>query len=603
MPLNPSQLQAIESEGGPTLIVAGPGSGKTTTLTLRIAYLIRENLAKPSQILAITFTQKASKEITERVQTLQEFVGKESPMICTFHGLAYTLLRENPGIVSGTQDFEIVSEGDQKTLVRELLKKAPNAFPALEGLEVRDVLLTLSRFKNNNQECPEMAGFAEVYQKELEAKHQLDFDDLLLKALQLLEGDEAILKRYQNKFLHILVDEYQDTNAVQDRLLHLLANTSQNIFAIGDPDQAIYAFRGANRENFTNFQTHYPNTALIRLNENYRCPHNVGQAAYAVIRNNPNRLGEFPITVKEAIEPVRIIAAENHFEENSFIVKTIQTLMGGTDHENIRSLQSENTETEGGYTWKDIAVLYRTHAVGESLAQALDHAGIPYERVGETSFFDHKEIREFLEKVKARHDWGGINAVSTTKTLSGHLQELMTEFGLRGEGSKDGTRAERRRYDRLLELLNWATAYNDLSVREGFDALLADAALTKSEEDWASQNKDVVRLMTFHAAKGLEFPVVFLAGLEDGVVPYLKHESTPEHLEEERRLFYVGMTRAMDRLYLSYAKERTLYGEKRVNQPSRFLEEIPSDLVEVKALVARERRKLKKEESLQPTLF
>lgn len=603
MPLNPSQLQAIESDGGPILIVAGPGSGKTTTLTLRIAYLIRENLAKPSQILAITFTQKASKEITERVQTLQEFVGKESPMICTFHGLAHTLLRENPGIVSGTQDFEIVSEGDQKTLVRELLKKAPNAFPALEGLEMRDVLLALSRFKNNNQDNPEMSGFAEVYQKELEAKHQLDFDDLLLKALQLLEGNEGILKRYQNRFLHILVDEYQDTNAVQDRLLHLLAGDRQNIFAIGDPDQAIYAFRGANRGNFTTFQARYLNTTLIRLNENYRCPHNVGQAAYAVIRNNPNRLGEFPVTVKETMEPVRVIAAENHFEENFFIVKTIQTLMGGIDHENIRSMQEENIETEGGYTWKDIVVLYRTHAVGESLAQALDHAGIPYERVGETSFFDHKEIREFLEKVKARHDWGGINAVSTTKTLSGHLQELMTEFGLRSEESKEGSRAERRRYDRLLELLNWATAYNDLPVREGFEALLCDAALTKSEEDWASQNKDAVRLMTFHAAKGLEFPVVFLAGLEDGVVPYLKHESTPEHLEEERRLFYVGMTRAMNALYLSYAKERTLYGEKSVNQPSRFLEEIPSDLVEVKALVARERRKLKKEEELQPTLF
>ncbi|MFA5842278.1 MAG: ATP-dependent helicase [Candidatus Gracilibacteria bacterium] len=580
MPLNSSQLQAIESDGGPTLIVAGPGSGKTTTLTLRIAYLIRENLAKPSQILALTFTQKAAKEITERVQTLQEFVGKESPMICTFHGLANTLIRENPGVVPGTQDFEIVSEGDQKNLVRELLKKAPNAFPALEGLEVRDVLLALSRFKNGlNQGYahPEMAGFAEVYQKELEAKNRLDFDDLLLKALQLLEGSEEILKRYQSRFLHILVDEYQDTNAVQDRLLHLLAGDRQNIFAIGDPDQAIYAFRGANRENFTNFQTRYPNSTLIRLNENYRCPHNVAKAAYAVIQNNPNRLGEFPVTIKETVEPVQIIAAENHYEEESFVVKTIQSLIEGTDHE---------------YTWKDIVVLYRTHSVGESLAQAMDHAGIPYERVGEASFFDHKEIREFLEKVKARHNWGGINAVSTTKTLSGHLQELMTEFGLRNE-----------RYDLLLELLNWATAYNDLPVREAFDALLADAALTKSDEDWANQNKDAVRLMTFHAAKGLEFPVVFLAGLEDGVVPYLKHESTPDHLEEERRLFYVGMTRAMDRLYLSYAKERTLYGEKTVMQPSRFLEEIPSDLVEVKALVARERRKLKKEEELQPTLF
>lgn len=591
------------------MIVAGPGSGKTTTLTLKIAYLIREGLAKPENILAITFTQKAAKEISDRTAKLQSW-GEGTPTITTFHGLAYKMLRDQGAVVGLVNDWQVLGGAEQKKLATEVLKKHP------EGeWSARDFLLALTRWKGDptvaEAEVSEPLRIVfDEYQATLRDRNQLDFDDLLLCAQKLLHDHPKVQTTYAERFTRILVDEYQDTNLIQAAILDLLAVSHRQLTIIGDPDQAIYAFRGAHIENFIHFKSTYPEATEIHLAENYRCPKRVAEASQALIQHNVRQLTKLNIPIAQDDRRIQSVHADTSWQEAKGVIETLEALVGGSDHLSVETRKTN--DEEAAYSWADVAILYRTHGLGDQMAKALEEAGIPFQRVGGITFFERKEIREFLEAVHAMHS--GDQAITfPNEKLSQHLRRLIEQMGLKAKYD-DGTSSGGSRYDRLLELLNFSTLYDSLLLREAFEAFYAYALLARSEDQW-DDRRDAVSLMSVHAAKGLEFPVVFMVGLEEGIFPYLKYMRSTEssdqiggdaspYIEEERRLFYVGMTRARERLYLSCAKERVLYGETVTAKPSRFLSEIPLDFMSVSYREARKPRKIKLEEpSPQMELF
>lgn len=596
--LSASQLEAIQHAGGPLMIVAGPGSGKTTTLTLKMAYTLREGLVKPEEILAITFTQKAAKEIADRVQKLQSW-GNEGPTMGTFHGLAYQMVKAHGDRLGLPPTWEILNNMEQQQLIAELLKKREGTL----SLKPRDALLAVSRWKTMpsaaTETSPEFLDFIAEYQTVLQSRGKLDFDDLLMHAVQLLRDHADLKAQHVNRFRMILVDEYQDTNALQAELIRHLAEGHRNLTVIGDPDQAIYAFRGANIENFIHFKKDYPEAIEIHLSENYRCPGVVVEASNHIITHNIRRLTKETLPVQKTDRRIELRICDTSWQEAKAVVETVQELVGGSDHLNVQGLKNGNGTCE--FSWGDIAVLYRTSAVGEGIAKALDEAGIPFQRVGETTFFERKEIREFMDKIHAMHE--GSEAITfPNEKLSQHLRRCLDQMGLKAKYD-DGTPKGEHRYERLLELLNFSTLYDNLPRDEAFNAFYQYSLLARTEDQWDSR-RDAVNLMTVHAAKGLEFPVVFMVGLEEGIFPYLKHIKDDNHIEEERRLFYVGVTRTKEQLYLSYAKERSLYGETVKAEPSRFVGEIPQDLFSITHREARKPRTIKVEEpSPQMELF
>jgi DNA helicase-2/ATP-dependent DNA helicase PcrA len=635
--LNPVQEDAVVHAEGPLLVVAGAGSGKTRVLTHRIAHLIRDQHVSPFEILAITFTNKAADEMKQRVAALVGPVAQKM-WVSTFHSACVRILRRDGDKLGFPRAFTIYDQADANRLTGYVIRDLgldTKRFPP------RSVHAAISAAKNDGLDAAtyaQKAGnlferkIAEVfaeYQARLQRAGSMDFDDLLGQALRLMREHPDVLQHYQRRFRHILVDEYQDTNSVQNELVLLLAADHRNVCVVGDQDQSIYAFRGADMRNIVEFEDAFPDTTVVLLEQNYRSTQTILDAANAVIANNVGRKPKELWTDQGAGDPIIRYHADDESDEASWIAREMARLH---DSSEVRGTSSDSDDTE--LHWGDIAVFYRTNAQSRVLEEQLMRVGIPYKVVGGTRFYDRKEIKDAVAYLRAvinpvdevsvkrvlnepkrgigNTTVGKLDAWAAAQNLSfidalrragqagvagkaargiaeflGLLDGVadLTEGGpgpllqalLQRSGYLDELEAERTiesegRLENLAELVGAAMDFE--SIGEFLEQISLVADTDQLDDDDSS-----VILMTLHSAKGLEFPVVFLMGLEDGVFPHLRSLTEPAQLEEERRLAYVGITRARRRLYLTHAWSRTLFGGTQYNPPSRFLDEIPAPLV------------------------
>lgn len=635
--LNNKQQEAVKSVAGPLLIMAGAGSGKTRVLTHRVAYIIEQNLANPWNILAITFTNKAAREMRERVDKLMG-EGAEDIWVSTFHALCVRILRRNAERIGYERAFNIASTSEQRTLVKRLLA-ALNVDS--KQYTPRTILGTISNAKNNMVTPEEFASnakgpYEEVvakvyrqYQEELHRNQAMDFDDLIMKTIELFKEFPDVLEYYQSKFHYIHVDEYQDTNEAQYELVTLLAARYRNICVVGDADQSIYGWRGANMENILNFEKDYPDATVVKLEQNYRSTKNILKAANAVIDNNINRKDKTLWTDNAAGDKVHYYRAGNENDEAYYVIKQVQKLRQDQD-----------------YDYSDFAVLYRTNAQSRVIEEALLKAGIPYKLVGAHKFYDRMEIQDVLAylrlatnpddslsfrrvvnvpkrgigttSVDKLADFATMNNITMLEAarqagaanirgkaqgqllafadliadlhdfqMEHNITELTDEI-LQRSGYKEMLETEKTlenqsRLENLEEFKsvtaefekNWMPTDEESNM---FVDFLSDLALV-SDQDEVEEDAPEVTLMTLHAAKGLEFPVVFLIGMEEGIFPLGRATEDDGELEEERRLAYVGITRAEKELYLTNAQSRMLYGRRQINPASRFITEIDTDVL------------------------
>lgn len=645
--MNPRQKEAVLHTDGPLLLMAGAGSGKTRVLTHRIAYLIEEKEVNPWNILAITFTNKAAKEMKERVNAILAS-GGEDVWVSTFHSMCVRILRRDVDFIGYNRNFTIIDSSEQLTLMKRILKEL-NIDP--KKYDPRSILGTISQAKNSlqtPQDFAKMQGsyYEEIaakcyaaYQKELQYNQCMDFDDLIMNTIRLFEEHPDSLTYYQNKFHYIHVDEYQDTNHAQYTLVNLLAGRFRNLCVVGDADQSIYGWRGADMQNILDFEKDYPDAAVILLEQNYRSTKNILSAANQVIENNSNRKPKNLWTENKEGNKITYYRADNERDETRFIVDRMQ--------EEIRS----NHRNYG-----DFAILYRTNAQSRVMEETLLKANIPYKMVGGHKFYDRKEIKDILaylnvlanpqdsisferivnspkrgigpgsiEKLRSfasLHEWplleaaqnvdlaniGGkagqqlgafgemiqevtqmipyLTVTELTKEVldrSGYLEDLKIQNTLEAQARIENLEeflTVTQEFDKQFEQQNEEDAD---APEEKITVFLNDLALV-SDIDNLEEDASQVTLMTLHAAKGLEFPVVFLIGLEEGVFPLSRALMEESELEEERRLAYVGITRAEEALYLTNAFSRTLYGRTQYNRPSRFVEEIDQELLEIEGM-------------------
>lgn len=634
--LNPKQKEAVFHTEGPLLVLAGAGSGKTRVLTHRIAYLIEEKGINPWNILAITFTNKAAAEMRERVDKIVGF-GSESIWVSTFHSSCVRILRRHIDRLGYETSFTIYDTDDQRTLMKQIFRRLQ---VDSKQFKERAVLSRISSFKNDmitSQEALQNAGgdfrekkIAELYveyQKELKKNNALDFDDLLLKTVELFEQDREVLEYYQNRFRYIMVDEYQDTNRVQFKLVDQLAGKYRNICVVGDDDQSIYKFRGADIENILSFESAFPGAHVIKLEQNYRSTQNILNAANEVIRHNRGRKAKTLWTSNGEGAQVRLSQFDTAYEEADYIVKDILT----------------ETEKENR-PFSDFAVLYRTNAQSRLLEEKCILYSVPYRLVGGVNFYQRKEIKDILSYLKTiangQDDLAvqrivnvpkrGIGATSMGRVISFasangmsfydallraravpsigkaadkiagftdqiedfkarlselSIQELIEEIlektGYRKEIEEEGEVESETRLQNIEELINKAAAYWEGAEEPTLGGFLEEVALV-AEVDNMDESENRVVLMTLHSAKGLEFPYVYLSGMEDGLFPSSMSimSDDADAVEEERRLCYVGITRARERLTLTAARQRMTNGETRFSKLSRFVEEIPSALLD-----------------------
>ena len=589
--LNPAQQEAVAFGEGPLLILAGAGSGKTRALTYRAAYLIQEKKIPSENILLLTFTNKAANEMKGRIQRLLGRSRNVLPFAGTFHSFCARLLRKEAKVLGIPSNYSIYDTADQLETIKLAMTKidlsAKEFKPAL-------VLNTISQAKNELISAIEYPQYAQgyfqetvarvyiAYQKMLKEYQALDFDDLLFETVRLFQKEKPILKKYQNRFQYVLIDEYQDTNQAQYVLTKFLASKWHNLCAVGDAAQAIYAFRGANYRNLMNLKNDFPDLTIINLEQNYRSTQNILQAANDVIKKNTCH----PIlklwTKNEAGEKVSIFEAGNELEEAQYIINSI-VCQGGN--------------------YSDYVVLYRTNAQSRVIEEAFLHAGLPYILVGGTRFYERKEIKDCLaylrllanpkdmasykriqklgkrrlkKFLKFTEKFDDLDNQSTLTTLEILDKVLETTGYLDFYDEKD--EKDLVRLENIKELRSVATEFLDLN------AFLENVALVQQEylpqQPTKDEKKNVVTLMTTHAAKGTEFPVVFMVGMEEGLFPHSRSMMDKEELEEERRLCYVGMTRAKKKLHLTYTSKRLYFGQRSINPPSRFLADIPKDLIE-----------------------
>ncbi len=625
--LNPEQRRAVETTDGPLLIQAGAGSGKTKTLTHRIAYLIATNRATPFNILAVTFTNKAAKEMRERVAVLLGHSAEERsfmPYMGTFHSICVRLLRQDGEHIGLPRSFVIFDEQDRQTAVKQASKQLgvdEKAFPAkaISGLissaknELVDAASYLGTANSPAQRVA--ADVFPVYEKILKDAGALDFDDLIMKTVVLLATKPEIRAKWQAQFKYVMIDEYQDTNAAQYKLVKLLVGQHNNIAVVGDDWQSIYSWRGADFRNILRFEKDYPNTTIIKLEQNYRSTKSILSAAHDVITRNMQRSDKKLWTDGANGLPVQIVPVASERGEGEAIIRRIRN---GID--------------SGQRRYNHYAVLYRTNAQSRSVEEAFIHYGIPYRIVGGVRFYDRKEIKDVLAYIRLIFqsedrisferivnvptrglgaksiqnflDWQNRNGltlaaalgqVADCPDLTPRAKAALLEFGdmlsalrevmqdapvtalldslLRRidymASLDDGTVQGQSRQDNVRELLSVAEQYNDL----GLAGFLEEVALVSDLDSYDTDN-NAVTLMTLHAAKGLEFPVVFMAGMEETVFPHSRALYDQSEMEEERRLCYVGMTRAREELYMLHANARLLYGGMQHNPPSRFLSEI-----------------------------
>jgi DNA helicase-2/ATP-dependent DNA helicase PcrA len=630
--LNPAQREAVCHTEGPLLILAGAGSGKTRVLTYRIAQLLM-NGVDPRRILAVTFTNKAAQEMKERVGKL---IGPEAALIwlATFHATCVRILRQDGESIGLDRNFLIYDTQDQLIVVREVLRELNLSET---NFNPRSILATISKAKNELIGPTEYAAEATdfwagvvkkvypLYQRKLGDNRAVDFDDLIRLTIRLFQDYPLVLEKYQDKFRYIMIDEYQDTNHAQYTLVHLLAQKYRNLCVVGDDDQSIYGFRNADIRNILDFERDYPEVKVVKLEQNYRSTQNILKVANEVIKNNYARKTKTLWTENEEGDPVTILKAADEREEAWLVAETLENLV-----------QRE------GWQYADFAFLYRTNAQSRVFEEVLIQKGLPYQVVGGLRFYDRKEIRDLLSYLKlvynpndrislrrvintpkrgigeksverffAFADGQGLSIIEAlarvsevpaltgraVKALSGFYQFLDEMLTLREtttvsfltrrimEASgyieslrQEGTVEAESRLENLNEFLSITAEFEKESADQTLGAFLETVALV-ADVDQYQEEQEGITLMTIHSAKGLEFPVVFLVGMEEGIFPHSRSLMDEAELEEERRLCYVGMTRARRRLYLSYASMRTLYGNTQYQMASRFLQEIPSTLL------------------------
>jgi DNA helicase-2/ATP-dependent DNA helicase PcrA len=638
--LNDMQSQAVQSTEGPLLIMAGAGSGKTRVLTHRVAYLIEEKNVNPWNVLAITFTNKAAREMRERVANLLGEVASEI-WVSTFHALCVRILRQNIDQIGYNRAFSIADPSEQKTLIKHILAEL-NYDP--KKFDPRSVLGTISNAKNDlktplayresaaNPYEKVVADIYEEYQRRLKTNQALDFDDLIMKTIQLFKEHPETLEFYQNKFHYIHVDEYQDTNQAQYQLVTMLAERFRNICVVGDSDQSIYGWRGADMQNIMNFESDYPDSKTVMLEQNYRSSQNILKAANSVIKNNIERKPKELWTDNAEGDKISYYRGQTGNDEVHFIAQKIR--------EQIKENQLE---------YGDFAILYRTNAQSRLIEDTFVKANIPYLMVGGHKFYDRKEIRDVLSyltlianeddsmsfervinepkrgigatslaKLQAfanENNWSLLKAARSVQIANGissrarnaiedfakvidalrkageflNITELteavLDKTGYRSALEKTRTMESEARLENIDEFLTVTKQFDDKNEAEGNQLadengdnlqlvdFLADLALV-SDQDSVEDEPSAVTLMTLHAAKGLEFPVVFLVGMEDGIFPLSRAMMDQDQLEEERRLAYVGITRAQKKLYITNAYSRMLYGRTQNNPASRFIGEI-----------------------------
>ena len=612
--LNPSQREAVTAPDGPSLIIAGPGTGKTLTLAYRIAYLISELGINPEKILAVTFTTKAAQEMKEK---LTKILPSDSPLtqylalltVSTLHALGLSFLRQHGEKVGLLPDFQILSESEQVQLVKEILSQLMPQESLNRALKwVRKISEHKNLFGDTPMGCDLQSGHAQeifsAYEKKLLERNVIDFDDLILKPLILLQEFPEVREDYQNRFKYILVDEYQDLNNPQYLFLKKLCGPKTSAWIIGDADQAIYAFRGAHVEYFLRFQQDNPQARRIHLERNYRSTEPILAGALAVIKNNTNRLPYNLFSSNPDGSPIYLFHASDHRAEARFIVKEIEKLVGGTRMES-------HCEESGMFGFSDIAILYRLHQLSFPFSEALQESGIPYQIVGgHSNNVDSISgyLVPFLKMVLNPHDDLSFRAIaphidkqSDSRTMFLSLidrYQRESSFVSLGTLIKNIVQEMKIKEKDRSEWLTLVEPFQDGSADQQLPHFLEYISLLKEGETY-NPKAEAVTLMTVHAAKGLEFPVVFIVGLESGVFPCTEFGEEPSDKEEERRLFYVGMTRAKQRLYLSFAKERFLFGENRKQPPSPFISEIPQETIENISV----RRKPSKPKVKQRTLF
>jgi DNA helicase-2/ATP-dependent DNA helicase PcrA len=625
--LNSAQKDAVLHTEGPLLVLAGAGSGKTRVITHRIVHLIHRGVA-PHNILAVTFTNKAAKEMRERViHLIKTFPPSERalhdsyPTVTTFHALGVRLLREFHETIGLPRHFTIYDRSDSLKAVKAGLESAgynPKEF------EPKKILSRISRakgdaqnsttFKNNADSYPDQVAAVvwEKYEEILKKEHALDFDDLLLKTLSLITHHPSVRSTLQERFAYIHIDEYQDTNEVQFALAKALCSKSANLCVVGDIDQNIYSWRGANIKNVLQFEREFPGARTILLEENYRSTKTIIAASNEIIAKNRNRVEKNVFTSNPSGEKIDLYAAMTGTDEAEYIALTAEKLIAD------------------GVRPSDIAVLYRTNFQSRALEEAFLNFSLPYQLLG-TKFYERKEIKDvlsylrlalnpnsladlvrvinepprgigkvtMLKVVEGRRDelsgataekvhrfdqmMQDIKDEARTKPLQETLKFIITRTGIETELKKSGTEDDLSRLENLRELVSLAERYANLDPEMAIEQLLETAAL-QSDQDELQEPKesDAVRLMTIHAAKGLEFPYVFICGLEEGLFPHERLDDAAIDHEEERRLFYVALTRASKKLILSYAHLRTIYGSQRVNIPSSFLNDISTEHIESK---------------------
>ena len=586
--LNPPQQEAVTFGGGPLLILAGPGSGKTRALTYRAAYLIKEKNVSPENILLVTFTNKAASEMKER---LKKLIGEIPPFTSTFHSFCARVLRIDGKHIGVPQSFTIYDEEDQLNAIKLAMTKIDISTKQYKPVSI---LATISQAKNeliSAMEYPQyvrgdfqttVARVYLTYRRLLKEYEALDFDDLLFEAVRLFQKEKSVLTKYQNRFPYILVDEYQDTNRAQYVLTQLLAKKWRNLCVVGDASQAIYGWRGADYRNLDHLERDFPDLKIINLEQNYRSTQTILEAANEVIKKNTAH----PIlklwTKKRGGEKISLYEASSELDEAVFVVNRIAEYL-----------------TKNRVRYSDMAVLYRTNAQSRVIEEAFLHAGIPYLLVGGVRFYERKEIKDCLAYLRRLANPKDTISRKRIEKLGKRRLEKFLKFAKKFNPKKHQTleildevleatgylelydpenEKDLARLENIKELRSVATEFPDLN------RFLENVALVQQEylPDRPKKNakKKGVTLMTAHAAKGTEFPVVFLVGMEEGLFPHSRSIVEKDELEEERRLCYVGMTRAKEKLYLSYARRRLYFGQRTHNPISRFLADIPEHLLE-----------------------
>ena len=611
--LNPQQQEAVLCTDMPLIIVAGPGTGKTRTLTYRIAYLIAEKGVSPGHILAITFTNKATEEMVNRLTALLGPTVASQIVIKTFHALGAMILRETGERIGLSPVFSICSDQDRQTLLKQL-------YPDFGDKEINQYLEQISAAKNQlltpeedltGLITPQFSDIYRNYEAALRKNQLLDFDDLILRAVNLFEASPDVLKMVQQRFQWISVDEYQDINFAQYRLLRLLTSPETNICAIGDPDQAIYGFRGAKREYFLKFQEDFPEAKILHLNQNYRSTQLILAASGQVIAKSAAR--EPSKIWSDFIDKTKLEIYQTPTDkaEAEYVVHQIEKMVGGTSYFSLDSGRVADDE-DAARSFADFAVLYRVGAQSQPLVEALQRSGIPYQTVGQTPFYERKEIKEILACL-----WFIYNPASTFQLEQPLPPKKLTQIVPFLNDLRDSLNTQS--VSRLIELIQQFRAEHrfrnfDEKQTERVQQLILratpfenrlqdflESTMLQKETDAYDPRADRVTLMTLHASKGLEFPVVFMVGCEENLLPY-QMPGKAFDLEEERRLFYVGMTRAQQKLILTHAKTRFLFGHKYEHEPSRFLSDIEHTLKEIKKMASRKPVK-EKQDSAQLKLF